>query len=194
MIRANVGLSRKLSKDYNSTGFTINLDGEISAAVSDAQAVIEQIKELYDLAEEAIDLQIERHQSDSAIASRDQAVDRPAPAKSSVPAVNGHDSNGHAPVKRGTSTNGRAANVAPSDRQSAQQPAANGQPTPATDKQIQFLLTISKRQRWTTNKLEEEIAAVLERPVGLYDLTKSEAGTVISRLTNDEPRSASRRA
>jgi len=29
MLRVNVGLSRKLSKDYNSTGYSVNLDGEV---------------------------------------------------------------------------------------------------------------------------------------------------------------------
>ena len=59
MLRVNVGLSRKLSKDYNSTGYSVNLDGEISAPVSDPQAVIDQVKELWDLAEEALGQQIE---------------------------------------------------------------------------------------------------------------------------------------
>ena len=51
MLKVNVGLSRKLSKDYNSEGFSINVEGEVSAAVNDPQAVVEQVKELYDLAE-----------------------------------------------------------------------------------------------------------------------------------------------
>ena len=46
MLRVNVGLSRKLSKDYNSTGYSVNLDGELTAAVSDPEGVIEQVKEL----------------------------------------------------------------------------------------------------------------------------------------------------
>ncbi len=68
MLRVNVGLSRKLSKDYNSTGFSINLDGEVMAPVSDAEAVIEKVKELFDLAEEALGRQIERNDSEAAIA------------------------------------------------------------------------------------------------------------------------------
>ena len=72
MLKVNVGLSRKLSKDYNSEGFSINIEGEVSAAVNDPQAVVEQVRELQDLAEEALAQQIERAQSTAAIASRDE--------------------------------------------------------------------------------------------------------------------------
>ncbi len=47
MLKANVGLSRKLSKDYNSTGFSLNLEGEVNATLDDPEAVIERIRELY---------------------------------------------------------------------------------------------------------------------------------------------------
>jgi hypothetical protein len=30
MLSVNIGLSRKLSKDYNSTGYSVNLDGEVT--------------------------------------------------------------------------------------------------------------------------------------------------------------------
>jgi hypothetical protein len=39
MLKINVGLSKKLSKDYNSTGYSVNLEGEITAPVSDPDAV-----------------------------------------------------------------------------------------------------------------------------------------------------------
>ena len=71
MLRVNVGLSRKLSKDYNSTGYSINLEGEVTASVSDPEGVVEQVKEMFDLAEEALNVQVERSQSIDAIASHD---------------------------------------------------------------------------------------------------------------------------
>jgi len=80
MLRVNVGLSRKLSKDYNSTGYSINLEGEVTAPVSDPEAVVEQVKELYDVAEEALYRQIERCESTSAIASRDEKPRQKPPA------------------------------------------------------------------------------------------------------------------
>jgi hypothetical protein len=80
MLRVNVGLSRKLSKDYNSTGCSVNLDGEVTAPVSDPEALIEQVKELFDLAEEALSIQIEQSHSIDVIASHDQGARQPQPA------------------------------------------------------------------------------------------------------------------
>ena len=72
MLKVNVGLSRKLSRDYNSTGFSLNIEGEVCVGLDDPEAVIEKIKEFYDLAEETLSQQIERYEGESAIASRDQ--------------------------------------------------------------------------------------------------------------------------
>jgi hypothetical protein len=158
MLKVNVGLSRKLSKDYNSEGFSINVEGEVSAAVHDSEAVVEQVKELYDLAEEALSQQIERAQSTAAIASRDEEA------------------------KTARTNTGRPA--APENGQ--RNAASNGnsrKDDPATNKQIQFLLSIGKRMRLSTAALEGEIEQILGQQVGLYDLTKKQAGTVIDQLT-----------
>ena len=40
MLRANVGLSRKFSRDYQSTGYTVNIDGEIAFLPDDAEGVL----------------------------------------------------------------------------------------------------------------------------------------------------------
>ncbi len=81
MLKVNVGLSRKVSKDYNSTGFSLNLEGEVCVPLDDPEMVIEKIKELYDLAEESLDQQVARYEEHSAIASRDAVPpSRPAPA------------------------------------------------------------------------------------------------------------------
>jgi len=161
MLKVNVGLSRKLSKDYNSEGFSINVEGEVSAPVNDPQGVVEQVKELYDVAEEALAQQIERAQSTAAIASRDEEPraarntngnGRPAPEASRRPSTNGNG-NGHKPDE------------------------------PATNKQVQYLLSIGKRMRLSTAALEKEIAEVLGKEVGIYDLTKKQAGIVIDQMT-----------
>jgi hypothetical protein len=49
MLNLNVGLSRKVSRGYNSTGFSVNLEGEVCAPLDDPEMIIEKIKELYDL-------------------------------------------------------------------------------------------------------------------------------------------------
>ena len=172
MLKVNVGLSRKLSKDYNSTGFTINLEGEVAAPPNDAEAVVEQVKELYDLAEEALNLQIERSQSDAAMASRDE--DPPRRSR-----FNG---NGR------RSTNGSNGH----NRRTEQRPQRreNDEPEPATDKQVNYLLTLGKRHRLSTMQLEQRIDEILGEQVGVYDLTKREAASVIDQLTtNDGARS-----
>ena len=164
MLRATVNVSRKISQNYNSTGFGLSLDGEIQGSLDDPQSVIERIKELYDLAQEALDQQIDSHQSDSAIASRDQ--DHPEPER------NGHhangSANGHAPVRNGQQ---------------------NGKPAtgePASNKQVQYLQTLAKRQKLFGAKLEEFIQEVLGRRCSPYDLTKKEAGTIIDALNPEE--------
>ena len=169
MLRANVGLSRKLSKDYNSTGYSINLDGEITAPVSDPEAVIEQVKELFDLAEEALDQQIDRSQSESAIASHDEEPRPQAPVNR-----NGNGANG--PMARANGPTGRTRSRPPR-RRTAMAMARRMQP--ATNKQVQYLLSIGKRQRLTTVQLEKKIAEIIGRPVGVYDLSKMAAGIVI---------------
>jgi hypothetical protein len=159
MLKVNVGLSRKLSKDYNSEGFSINVEGEVVASTSDAEAVVEQIKELYDLAEEALAQQVSRSQSTAAIASRDEEPRASRQNGNGRPEASG---NGH----RETANNG------------------NGRKDePATNKQIQYLLSIGKRMKLSTAALEKEIADVLGNEVALYDLTKKQAGIVIDQLT-----------
>ena len=159
MIKVNVGLSRKLSKDYNSEGFSINLEGEVSAAVNDPQGVVEQVKELYDLAEEALAQQIERSQSTAAIASRDEE-----------------------PKAASSNNNGRPASSENNRRASTN---GNGhKEEPATNKQVQYLLSIGKRMRLSTAALEKEISDILGSEIGVYDLTKKQAGLVIDQLAS----------
>jgi len=158
MLKVNCGLSRKLSKDYQSTGFSVNIEGEITASVSDPDAVVEQVKEVFDLAEAALDAQIERAQSDSAIAAHDE------------PSATGRQNgNGRQPVAENT----------------RRVPVSNGngrKDDTATNKQLQYLLSIGKRMKLTTAALEGEIYQILGEQVGLYDLTKMQAGIVIDQL------------
>lgn len=163
MLRANVGVSRKMSKDYNSTGFSLNLDAEINATLDDPEAVIERVKELYSVAEEALDRQIAESQEIDALVRRDadgephnhgrSRGNHPEPPEDSAPSRNGHQR--HSP---GTS------------------------PEPATNKQVQFLTTLAKRQKLFGPKLEGFIEEAIGRRCTPYDLTKKEAGQVIEAL------------
>jgi len=156
MIRANVGVSRKMSKDYNSTGFNLNLDAEIQATLDDPEAVVERIKELYNLAEEALDRQISESQGGDNFAHRDNGY--PTHAHTAATSSNGHDhGNGNG--------NGKSANA-----------------EPASNKQVQFLTTLGKRRKLFAAKLEEFIEETIGRRCSPYDLTKKEAGRVIDAL------------
>ncbi len=151
MLRVHVGMSRNLSRDYNSTGFSINVEGEVCVSLDEPDRVIGKIQELYDLAEESLRDQVDRHEGDSAIASRDETT-RPTPRRQ-------HNENG---------SNGRSSN-----RSDA-----------ASTKQTNYLLEIGRRRRFTPNQLESEAAEILGRSVGLYDMTKRDAGAVIDALKN----------
>ncbi len=159
MLKANVGLSRKLSANFNSTGFSLNLEGEIDASLNDPEAVVERVTALYDLAQEALGQQIQRFQFDSATSGR-EVEEPPGPPHSRS---NGH----HA-----------------QDAVSSSQPR-NGKPAnsePATNKQILYLLTLAKRQKLYGPKVEDFVEEAVGRRCSPYDLTKKEAGRVIDAL------------
>ena len=182
MLKANVGLSRKITRDYNSTGYSVNLDGEILASTDDAEAVTEKIKELFSLAQEALAQEIDRDQGEDAIGRRDEERPQPKPA----PTGNGNahrssngtgqadrPSNGSAP--RSTPTNGNGTNNG--------QNGQNGNEESATNKQVQFLLTMGKRFKLSTPQLEGKVAEIIGRRCGVYDLTKKEAGLALDHFT-----------
>lgn len=167
-------MSRKITRDYNSTGYSVNLDGEILVPTDDPEAITEKIKELFNLAQEALAQEIDRDQGEDAIGRRDE--ERPAPKPQTNGNGNGHadkpSSNGSAP--RSTPTNGNgAAN------------GQNGNAEAATNKQVQFLLTMGKRFKLSTPQLENRVAEIIGRRCGVYDLTKKEAGLVLDHFTKE---------
>lgn len=170
MLRVNVGLSRKITRDYNSTGYSVNLDGEITASTDNPNAVVNQVQDLYKLAEQALALEIDRDQGEDAIGRRDEE-----------PADNGQrngSSNQPPPSRPSSNGNGRGTNGNGAHN-------GNGQPEPASNKQVQYLLTLGKRAKMSTPQLEGHIEQVLGRRSNVYGLTKKEAGTVIESLTQN---------
>jgi hypothetical protein len=63
----------------------------------------------------------------------------------------------------------------------------NGTNEPATNKQIQFILTMGKRLNLNTAQIADEIAKITGREVGIYDLTKKEAGKILDFWTTQVP-------
>ncbi len=165
MLRANVGLSRKVSRNFNSDGYSVNLDAEINAPLDDTEAVLERIQELFHLAEEALAQEIDRDQGEAAIGRHDE--ERPAHVAQDT----------HSADRSG---NGSSPRPAPSTGNGSRQ----GQDEPASNKQVQFLLTLSKRFKLSTPQLEQRISQIIGRKCGVYDLTKKEAAKILDQFTN----------
>lgn len=172
MLKANVGLSRKVSRDYQSSGYTVNIDGEIPFTPDDAEGVLEKVRELFDLAQEALNREVDRDQGESAVGRQDEETAKPV--------VNG----------KPLSSNGQ--NQAPKllpaskvDHENLPEPVGNrgGNDEVATNKQVQFILTMGKRSKLSVPQLENRIHQILGRACGVYDLTKKEAGRVLDQLT-----------
>jgi len=181
MLKVNVGLSRKVSKDYNSTGFSVNLEGEVCVPLDDPEMVVEKIKELYDLAEESLHQQVARYEEETAVSSRDTPPsNRPAPAPQRS-------------FKNGRTTRNVPRTSSPGNGNGTTRDGNRGDFTAATNKQIQYLLTLGKRQGLTTPQLEQRVAQIVGREVGLYDLTKEEAGIVLDQLTAQSNANSSQR-
>jgi hypothetical protein len=171
MLKANVGLSRKITLDYNSTGYSVNLDAEIAAVTDEPESILERIHELYDLAEEALNQEIDRDQGDQAIGRRDEEPQVPPQAPTQKPTdPPNQPPNGAAPAQKPPSPSGSQPR---SDKADA-----------ATNKQVQFLLTMGKRLKLSTPQLDKRVADIIGRPCGVYKLTKKEAGLVLDTLTN----------
>ena len=171
MLKANVGLSRKIAHDYNSTGFSVNLEGEICVPLDDPQMILVRIKELYDLAEESLCQQIDRHQN--------AAIQEPASRPSEQSQIASPNGSGH------------ASNDSESDRSNGNRVASAF--VPATNKQISFLLNLGKRQGLNKPQLESRIAGLIGRQVDVYDLSKQEAGLVLDDLSAASPNPVSRK-
>lgn len=166
MLRVNIGLSRKITRDYQSTGYSINLDGELGISQGDPKAILDEIDRLYRLAEDALDREIDRDQGEQANGRRDEIP----------PSQN--NGNGRQQDQNHASGNGRG---------------QNGQDESASNKQIQFLLSIGKRQGLSKQQVEARIEEILGQRIDVYRLTKRQASRVIDALNQQEAPTNGRR-
>src|SRR4051812_16427451 len=165
MLRATVCLSRKISRDYNSTGYSVSLDGEIHFNNDETEAIQDKVSELFHLAEEALAVEIDRDQGTDAIGRRDEEPQRPQPQA---------DQNRSQTPSPRSNGNGQS--------------QSNGNGDAATNKQCQYLLTLAKRANLSNQEIDAKINQVIGRAVGVYQLTKKEAGLVIDALSkNGQP-------
>lgn len=175
MLRVNVGLSRKLTANFNSTGFTLNLEGEVHAPLDDPDAVIERIKEYYDLADEALRQQVERHDCGPDSAHTEPRVVAPAPirpAEAPPPPPPPPDPPPPAATRQRTpSTNG--------------QPRTGPGDDTATPNQLRFIQNLAKKQRLSSAQLDAAVADAVGQPCPLHQITKKQAGRVIDALNQN---------
>ena len=162
MLIASVSLSRKVSHDFNSSGYTVTLDGEVPYPPDDAEAVLEKISELFHLAEEAIATEIERDQQ-SLPDRKNPAIPPPPPPVKSPRAE-------PLPMNRPALSNG-----------------SHPSPNTATPKQLQYLQNLGKRKGLSRDDLNGVIAQVLGSAKRTGELSKREAGQVIDHLTKLQP-------
>lgn len=160
MLRASVSLSRKVRHDFNSSGYTVALDGEIPHAADDAEAVLEKVSELFHLAEEALAVEIERDQG------RHAGPQTPTPAPPPPPKPRGRSE--PLPMNRPAASNGAT-------------------PQAATPRQIEFLQNLGKRKGLSRDDLDAVIAQVLGSVKRTGEMTKRDAGQVIDHLTHLQP-------
>lgn len=179
MLKANVGVSRKIMREFQSTGYSVSLDGEIPYAPDDAEGVLDKVAELFHLAEEALRVQVERDHGTPPEGSRRDAPPPPTPPTSTSGHPKATGRSEPLPINRPPHTDGR-------------RPANGAPPGPesATAKQQQYLQTLAKRNGLSRDDLDTVIARVVGTPKKVGELTKREAGSVIDHLTSLEPEAA----
>jgi hypothetical protein len=159
MLKAQVGLSRKISHNYNSSGYTVSLEAEVGASLDQPDAVREQIDRLFELAEQALQEEI----------SRDRRVPKDFRQKAdSTASGDAVSSNLEAQPFASPSTIPRAS------------PDAN--PHLATSRQLLCIRTLGDRRGWSTAQIEEFIAEILSVPRKVSELDKKEASKIIQEL------------
>jgi hypothetical protein len=118
MLKINVGLSRKLSQNYNSEGFSLNIEGELpSDVLHDEKVLAQSTNRLFQLANLMLDDQVEKAIQRSVTPSTTNQTPRQPTPHTNGNGRNGHASNGQRTTSRnGHSTNGQANGTATTDR------------------------------------------------------------------------------
>lgn len=173
MLRARVSISRKVSRDPDSTGYGVTLEGEVPHPADDAEAVLERVGELFSLAEEALAVEIER----------DQAPDHRRTSQPQPPVPPTADTRPHVPGRSEPPTRD------PRCGDSLGRPPAPS-PTPASPRQVRYLLDLGRRKGLTDDDLDAAIREIAGSPKHPGELTRREAGLVIDRLTRPEQEDA----
>ena len=157
MLRVTVGKSRKLSQDYNSTGFSVTVDGEITAPLDSPEQILTQVQLLHDIASESLQDQVDR------LKEPDDNVRLP-PRQNLTSPSQSSNSTSRSP-SRWQNQNGSSQTSVSS----------------ATDRQVQYLLNLGKNKGLSKVDLETHVAERLnfDAVKSVYELSKSEATSAI---------------
>jgi hypothetical protein len=169
-LKANIGVTRKVSDNqYGSRGASVNLEVELdSGLINDPERFHERIRQVFRLAQQAIDEELTRQQGNG---TASQQTNGATNGHAAQPSQNGNgtngNGNGHATNGNGQSTNGNGRN--------------GHTATPATEKQLGYAKQLAKGiQGLGIRRLENLAEKMFGRP--LVGLTTLDASGLIDTL------------
>jgi hypothetical protein len=179
-LTASVGLSRKIGQEnYGSLGAHCQLEMELDTAlIDDAEQFHEKIQRLYTLAHQSVVDELERRNGHNR---------EPANGHGRRTAYSAGDGNGNG------QRNGHTPTRAPNSRANDESPERGREDTPASNRQIKFLLDLARQQHHMDLS---QTARYCEQAVGVgdvYRLTKTQASVVIDQLNNGQAKTNGRR-
>jgi len=177
-LKTNVGVSRKVAdNNYGSRGASVNLEVELdSALINDPDRFHERIRQVFRLAQQAIDEELSRQQGNGTPARQSNGTGNGHAAQ---PAQNG---NGHAANGNGAGNNyanGNGANGSGSNGNGQR----NGSGRGASEKQMSVAKQLAKAiQGLGIRRLETLVQKMFGKP--LAALTSMDASGLIDTLKN----------
>lgn len=180
MVIVKVSLSRKLTRDFNSTGFGLDIQSELpSQTVEDPQAMAQATEHLFQLANDLLEVEVAKAQGAE---QPPQAQASPSPTADRNGSGNGHarpqaQGNGKANATGGNGTyrngNGNSARTAPRAN-------GNGGNRPITEAQVRAATNMARKA-----KVDVDDFAAQNFNRGLRELTLREASELIDQLKNE---------
>lgn len=188
-LKINVGVARKESKDYNSKGYTLNIEAELPASlIDDANGLADATNRLYQLADDIIDERIRLDRGEHLIKPADHAVDQPRrdePARTTTASQGNSSASGNGRRASGASTGNARSQSEPASRPHTGSTSSNatgngGGGRGITQAQLKAIRTIASKQQQDPDALSNE-----EFGLPVVRLTVRQASDLISLLKGD---------
>ena len=160
-LKLSVGQSRKVSENYNSRGFSLQIEAELPAnAIDDATTVAETANHLFQLCDDLLEDQV----------------------RQASPEQTGNGNGKHQPVRSARPAEARAdrknGHSVPASNNNHSGNGSNGNGRPITGAQSKAIINMA-------NRLDQDVDALVEERFGaggLAELTVSEASQLIDQL------------